>query len=740
MKKKPVPVTDADEMRVARLDAFALSLASKRQDAVEGRQASGIEREWQEDEEFYEGIDDLNRAEVVSKAPVMNAGLRTEAAPASTRSTVFVNITQPYVDMASARVADMLLPTDDMPFGVDPTPMQDVLAAKDDQTVITRADGEQATAGQIAEAMLEQAKTAAKLAETRIWDWLTESQWHAEVRQVIEGAAKIGTGILKGPIPIKRRAKALLRRDDGSFELKIIEETKPGSKRIDPRNFFPDRACGQSIHNGSYVWERDHITARQLRELKGTLHSDGTPAYIDSQIDLCLMEGPANKYSDSSSKDAPSDKDRFEIWYFHGSANQDDLAAAGCECDEGETIPVIVTMVNDHVIKAAMSTLDSGEFPYDVMVWQRREGTWTGTGVSRQVRAAQRIVNGATRNMLDNAGLSAGPQIFIDDTMIQPADGAWELAPRKMWKRLETSDDIKKMSDAIHSIVIPSLQVELMNIVKFGMELAERVTNMPLLSQGQQGAATDTVGGMQILNNNASAVLRRLAKLFDDCITEPHIRRYYEWLLLHGKDNKEKGDFVIDAKGSSALFERDAQNQAILQMGALVQNPQFGIDPKKWIIEALKSQKLDPKRFQYTEEEQEKIDQQPQPGDPRIETAKIGAQARLQAAQISADASVKKSAIDTDRDTAYNQSLAERDRANHEAKMAELAQRERLAMLDYANTRNVSLDKVKGDLAKVALTLKAQKEMAGMNGKGPQVARPIVEPAGRAPEGEAFQK
>ena len=33
---------------------------------------------------------------------------------------------------------------------------------------------------------------------------------------------------------------------------------------------------------------------------------------------------------------------------------------------------VIITMVNCRVIKAAINPLDSGEFPYDVMVWQRR--------------------------------------------------------------------------------------------------------------------------------------------------------------------------------------------------------------------------------------------------------------------------------------------------------------------------------------------------------------------------------
>ena len=41
---------------------FLLSLLAKRKEAITARQASGIEQEWQEDEEHYQGIDDANRA------------------------------------------------------------------------------------------------------------------------------------------------------------------------------------------------------------------------------------------------------------------------------------------------------------------------------------------------------------------------------------------------------------------------------------------------------------------------------------------------------------------------------------------------------------------------------------------------------------------------------------------------------------------------------------------------------
>ena len=49
------------QARIDRIEALATSIAKKRDDAVKHRQQSGIEDEWTEDEEAYQGIDDANR-------------------------------------------------------------------------------------------------------------------------------------------------------------------------------------------------------------------------------------------------------------------------------------------------------------------------------------------------------------------------------------------------------------------------------------------------------------------------------------------------------------------------------------------------------------------------------------------------------------------------------------------------------------------------------------------------------
>lgn len=776
------------EALAARVEALGNSLKKKRAEAIAGRKNSGIEDEWRIAEDAYQGIDDANRGSTaVGKPSSPNGGITSgQPVQVGTRSTIVLNITRPYVDAAAARVSDMLLPTDDTPWGIKPTPVPSMALPAPAAPVAPAMPPEGmpamptmgaapgmppgAPAGAppvamdpLAQAMKaaadeqEAAKAAAEAATKEIEDWLVQCQWHAEVRKMIEDTARLGTGVLKGPVPAVRRRKAISMQG-GAAVVSIEKAIVPESRAVDPWNFYPDPACGESIHDGSYTWERDTITRKGLRDLKEV------GGYLTDQIDKVLEEGPQSAESEGAGYAKPmastSDSDVFDIWYFYGTAEREDLEAAevkGLPEDGDVSASVIITMVNCRVIKAAINPLDSGEFPYDVMVWQRRPGVPYGMGVAMQINVPQRMLTGGVRNLMDNAGLSAGPQVVARRGALVPANGVWEISPRKLWW-VQDGADVAAVNQAFMTFNIPTMQQELNNIIQFALKMAEDVTGLPAMMQGQNTQAPDTVGGMQMLQNNAGTVLRRIARLFDDRVTEPHIRRYYEWLMVHGENDVAKGDFQIDARGSTALVERDMQNQQIMQMGALVANPAFGIDPEKWLSEMLKSQRLDPKRFQMDQEKKAAMAQQPPPVAPQIEAAKIRAEADLQKAQLAAQkdvqiaqmdaqAAMQKVQLDTDRDTVYVQAQANRDQIAADAKFRELEiKREELvikrelAMLEYANANKVTLDKIKADLAKKAMEINATKELAGLKAGADMLPKPPVEPPGVAPAGESYQK
>lgn len=737
---------EATEIPQDRYEALGRLLADSRREAIEGRQKCGIETIWDEDEEHYHGIDEYNSDPTWDQKP---PGRSEVLSRQITQSTVFANITRPYADAAGARIGDMLVPADDANFSISPTPVPDSLAISkgeipkkiDEQ--ISQAypddpDGAEATKQEVIDkekSIIDEAKEKSNAAQKRIEDYFVECQYQSHMREVIDDCAKVGSGVLKGPMPIRRVGLAYSQG-------KMIreEKTSPASFRINYRNFFPDPSCGEDIHRGSYTWERDDITEKELFNLTGG-------DYYDEQIMAALQEGAheaGSIYTEEDQGLKKRDKKRlFEIWYHYGILNKKDLADIGIEIEEAYQ-HVHVVMVNNRVIKVVETHLEDGEFPYDVMVWQKRSGQPWGIGVARQIRVPQKILNGALRMLMDNAGLSGKPMWIILRGLVEPASGDndWTIYPGKGWTAAEDAnvDDVRK---AFNFVVPPMLLAELKTIIELAMKMAEDITGLPFLLQGQQGQAPDTVGGLQLMQNNASTVLRRLARLYDDRVTEPHVRRYYRYILQYGEDS-EKGDFQIDARGSSALVEREIQNQFILNMGAYVTNPIFKKDPSKWMNEVFKGQRLDPKSMDYDDEEwQQIVEQMSQPPqDSRTQVEQMRQEGRQAELQFKAELDEKnnqfianQSELDRNMKAMFKQIDAENAMLKEQGK-AELTAAQIQARMQE------SLDKHKVTLAThtqdVELERDKMKLQAALGDK--EVVTPPAEPAGRAPDGESFQK
>ena len=759
---KPRPVHEVDAVVIAiapdeakrlrqemseRLDALAKARSDERSEAIRYRASSGIETDWEEDELHYDGIDEANRGEHSSAWRSRPAGQAVTKKKGNLQSSIFLNITRPAVNIAASRVCNILQPR----VSLEPTPVPELIGLskgevprETQQQLLAQSGGntEQAAAtvgramDEAAQVMAE-AKQKADKAKKRMEDWFVEGRYYAANRLMIKDSAKVGTGILKGPVP--ERVKRSVVKDGN---IVILEETKPVTRRTDYWNFYPDPACGENIHDGSFTWERDSITRKGLRALKGG-------DYLDDQIDLVLAEGPMRAIAPTKQKPVNLEvgKGPFEIWYRYGDLTKDDMEAAGCECEDGASVPALLTMVNEHVIKVTLNPLDNGEFPYDVFAWpQKRKGMPWGTGIARAGRTPQKIVAAAVRAMMDNAGRAAGPQV-IKGTQITANDQTNGISPWKLWDYAEDGDmdDVRK---AFAFIAPPMMQQELSNIIQMGLRWMEESTNMPMLLQGNQGSAPDLVGVVEILNANAGEFLRDLGSSYDDDVSEPHGRRYYDWLLQHGPDD-EKGDFILDTRGASVKVERLLQDQELLKAMQMSLQPAFKKSPQKFMDEYLLSRHFDPKKFDYTEEEMKAMQQQQPPPDPSIEVAQIRAKSQAQIEQIRAEA-------ETQAMQANNQHEAQIERMRQEFEMAQNDIDRQLASQELASEERRDLEKQKVLLASLVAKLKVQERMASVSERNAndravaghsvevfkhrakQVAPAAVEPLGKAEAGKSF--
>jgi len=780
MAKPKQPQEMSAETRAGILDKLGMTIAAKRKSAIEGRLNSGIEKIWEEDEEFYQGFDDANRHEFKDIKTKPTEGGRSAEPKKHKGSTLFPNITGPYVDAAAAKVADMLLPTDERNFVIEPSPVPDILddeegfpavevqpppgapmagmaamgamlggmggqppagamppqgppppGALPQPTPAAQIMGNPAQAAQPpqspadklkalfakVETIRQKAIQAAERLQKQVDDYLVECSYHTEVREVIEDASRIGTGIVKGPVPKKRKVQVWARNPQtGERELTTKTETKPVSVRRDPWNIFPDfPACGENIHDGSFMLERDYFSPKKLGDLKG---GEGKAKYIDSQIDAVLAEGPKSD-TEGGSKGYVQTKELtgaeiFTVWYFYGTITGEELAAAGCdECDDPQKqYPVLITMVNDRVIKAALNPLDSGEFPYDFLPWKKRPGMPWGTGVGRQGRVAQRITTAATRNLMDNAGASAKPHKVVTDAIEQNGD-PWT------WR---VNSEINDVRGAMQFFIQPSLQAELMQIIAMGERMMELHTGLPMIILGMQGNVQETAAGRALQNNNGSTVLRRIARNFDGKITEPHIRRYHAWEMMYGEDDTLKGDFQIKARGSSALVERDLQNQQLPNLLNLSLNPAFEMSPKQTRDEYLKSMRFNPKSFDLTEEDKARAAEarkQPPPM-PQVQVAQIKEQGATERKKMDLQHESQENALDRQID-----------------QMALKIEGE-LGAAGLSMEERASLNDAKVTLSGLAMKLRTQKELSAVSVG--QVLTPPSEPAGQAQPGMAYQQ
>jgi len=733
------------------LDALGASLSAKRQKAVDARQSAGIDQRWFEDVEAYEGRDEVTRNYAGLRAAVQGYINQTDQGyinqtdqQTKKRSTLVVNVTRQKVNTASARRADIALPTDDRNWDLRPSTVPELVEqmtqkhvglTKNGSPVMVTENGQQrqANMSDFARMTMDEATKRAKAMRDEIDDQLDMSDrgcgWEGLVRKLIDDNALLGVGVFKGPVLSSRGKKVWIPVSDGQttvHQLSRIQTKKPTSSCPDPWDVYPHPDCGENPKQGG-IWERSKITAADIR------HMADLEGYLIPQLTKVLREGP-KKVSEQTQKPGTETvvdaETLFEQWEYHGELDREELLAAGVELSEDDVFKAysgVVILINDTVVKADIEILDTEELPYDFYVVNKCSGSWCGYSESFLARSAQKAITAGWRAMMDNAGQIVGGQIVMDRKQIEPADGKWELSGMKVW--LYKGDGDSRHAFAVHEI--PAHQEEYAAIIKMGMEFLDQETAVPMLAQGEQGTATDVLGGMNLLLQASNVVQRRALKALDDQVTIPHIGRYIDWNMQYNPKAEIKGDFEVQARASGALLEQAEQNKGAANLVALAANPAYAHGMKKWdaLRRVIKALRFDPKEFVKTDDEiavaEEKLAQQP-PQDPRIAVEQI----RAELAKLRMDFEGKE---------------GELERRN---KLVIAAIDERMNSTQLTSEERQNLDKIKATLTSDVLKLNTQKDLSLANlqldlhkhrNPAPQIMKPPTEPAGRARPGRAFQ-
>jgi hypothetical protein len=617
-----------DRRQRQEVEALHAEFSKMRDKWVQHRAQSGVETRWRKAAELYFGDENNSTGEFEN---TLRNGPPARKVADGNRSRVVINIVRPKVDQATARMCEILLPVDDRNWGIKPTPMPELADRTGDQRqTVDPATGQPTgmTADQEVKLVIDAAKKSAEAMERSIDDSLTECQYNGESRKLVENGVRLGTGIMYGPFPARQTSKVWLPQDDGSHVLQVNDDVVPASMSLDPWDVFFDPSCGNDHQRGRGFYIRRNVTRKELRSLVGL------PGYDPEAIREVLRTNPCRvRVAEGRIMRDIIQEDSYELWQYHGEIEPDEMERLSSRTGDPLTDVGfgVLVMVNDKIIGAMESWVADETLPVDVWCWRKSDESPYGHGLPDELENQQRVVNSAWRQVMDNGRISLGGQIVMKKGMIIPANGSMEITPNKMWL---AKDDVEDVSKAFSVFEFNSHLQELLSIAQAAMAFADTESSMPQIMGGEQGSAPETVGGMVMLYNNANAVLRQRVKLYDDNITRPHISRYYDWKMANDPNKDIKGDYEVDARGSTSLIERDIQNQALVNLANITNNQRYipHLKEREELKAILKAFKVNPDEIMKTEDEvtqdQKAMAEQGAPQDPRIAVAQMNMQAK----------------------------------------------------------------------------------------------------------------
>lgn len=499
------------------------------------------------------------------------------------RSKAFVRKTRVKVKTTDSRVADLLFPAGAIKnWGIEPTPnptLGDDQKREIEASLLQMAQGQPIPREVLDQALLQAAKESSKGMSRAIEDQLAEARYKAVCLKAMHSGHLYGTGIIKGPL-VERKFRTRFVRESGKWVAKAESYTVPFVDFVPLWRFYPDMSSSE-LHQCRFVFERHTMSRHEMAGLAArksfgrwkqkiveyiVAHPTGEsrPRYWDNELRTI---GERH----STQGDPGGTYEVLERW---GWLTGDQLANAGVQVPADRIHESFFSNVwllpNGDIIKVALQPLDGVTWPYYLYYFDKDESSIFGEGLGAVMRDDQTMLNAATRMMLDNGAIAAGPQLEINPSLLSKVDNINEHGPWKVWLRNNTSPGTR----AINQINFDSHLGELSAMAKTFEANADEVTAIPRYMSGENmsSGAAGTSSGLSMLMGAANIVIKDLITSWDEGITQPFIRAMYAWNMKFNPDGRIKGDFDVVATGTASLVAKEVRARQLNELAALTAN------------------------------------------------------------------------------------------------------------------------------------------------------------------------
>lgn len=502
-------------------------------------------------------------------------------------SEVYMMITEVKCRAAESWLRDILMDEGSPPWDLKPTPIPDLAPAqkKEIQDIfaarvlkIVEEFGKAPSPEEMSEIremvaqdyrfhLLRAATLKAERMKIKIDDQFAQGGWGQAFNDFITDLVTYPCAFIKGPVVRRQRVLGWKQTPTGETIVEAVERLAPEYERVDPFKIYPEP--GISDMNEGYIFEYHALSRSALADLIGVpgydedairkvLEIGNGQSWVSEIVELQQMEAERKYYSYMRPTEV---FDTLEFWgkvsgkmLLEWGMSEEDIPDPAREYDAN------VWVTGNYVIKAVLNYDPLGEKPYTKSSFIKCPGAFWGKGIPEIIEDLQNICNAAARALVNNMGLSSGPQVELNVDRIPPNEDITQMFPWKIWQT--TGDPSGSSAPAIRFTQPDSRAQELMAVYEKFSRMADDHSGIPAYVYGDlnvQGAGR-TSSGLSMLMGAAGKGIRQVVMHIDADVVKPIVQRQFIYNMRYDEDQSIKGDVEVIARGAVNLAMKETTN------------------------------------------------------------------------------------------------------------------------------------------------------------------------------------
>ena len=412
-----------------------------------------------------------------------------------------------------------------------------------------------------------------------IHDQMIEGNWIEAFDKAVMDLSSSKACIIKGPIFRKRKNKVGFEKKKGKTVIKYDEKIIPTFERVSPIDLYPGRSC-DTVNDG-FLAERMIISRQSI------LLNRDEDGYIKENIEKVAKysnrTGSAYTNSYRQERDDVENKDTdhpvdmsspmleaIEYWACVPGSMLPSYGiikdANGNELDPLMDYDINAITVDGCVIYVKLNEDPLQKRPYSVYGYAKEVGGFWYQGIPELIKNEQDIVNAAARSMVNNLGISSGPQVVIPDTnRIPTGQDISSMHPWKIWQGTNMGNTTAPLVDFFQP---DSRSNEMLGVINQAFKITDNTLEMPAYSYGSDkvAGAGRTATGLSMLMGSSSKGLKRILMGLDRYVFQDIVEKMYDWNMMNSEDDLIKGDMNFMSEGIMSVIMKEQLSTARLNL------------------------------------------------------------------------------------------------------------------------------------------------------------------------------